>query len=130
MEPKQLDQLLHPTFKAETLKSAKVIAKGLAASPGAAAGKIYFTAEEVSEAFSGRTVSKFPSYTVPVLPSRDIKSPSFNTRPSLGKIYFTAEEVSEASKNGPVILVRLETSPEDIQGMNDAQGILTIRGCY
>ncbi len=82
VEPKQLDQLLHPTFKAETLKSAKVIAKGLAASPGAAAGKIYFT----------------------------------------------AEEVSEASKNGPVILVRLETSPEDIQGMNDAQGILTIRG--
>ena len=82
VEPKQLDQLLHPTFKAETLKSVTPIAKGLAASPGAAAGKIYFT----------------------------------------------AEEVSEASKNGPTILVRLETSPEDIQGMNDAQGILTIRG--
>ncbi len=82
VEPKQLDQLLHPTFKAETLKQATVIAKGLAASPGAAAGRIYFT----------------------------------------------AEEVSEASKNGPTILVRLETSPEDIQGMNDAQGILTIRG--
>ncbi len=82
VEPKQLDQLLHPTFKAETLKKAVAIAKGLAASPGAAAGRIYFT----------------------------------------------AEEVSEASKNGPTILVRLETSPEDIQGMNDAQGILTIRG--
>lgn len=82
VEPKQLDQLLHPTFKAETLKSVTPIAKGLAASPGAAAGRIYFT----------------------------------------------AEEVSEASKNGPTILVRLETSPEDIQGMNDAQGILTIRG--
>lgn len=82
VEPKQLDQLLHPTFKAETLKKATAIAKGLAASPGAAAGRIYFT----------------------------------------------AEEVSEASKNGPTILVRLETSPEDIQGMNDAQGILTIRG--
>jgi len=82
VEPKQLDQLLHPTFKAETLKKANAIAKGLAASPGAAAGRIYFT----------------------------------------------AEEVSEESKNGPTILVRLETSPEDIQGMNDAQGILTIRG--
>ncbi|MCI9233570.1 MAG: pyruvate, phosphate dikinase [Bacilli bacterium] len=82
VEPKQLDQLLHPTFKAETLKKATAIAKGLAASPGAAAGRIYFT----------------------------------------------AEDVSAASKNGPTILVRLETSPEDIQGMNDAQGILTIRG--
>ncbi len=82
VEPKSLDQLLHPMFKTETLKSAKVITKGLAASPGAATGRIYFT----------------------------------------------AEEVSIASKEGPVILVRLETSPEDIQGMNDAQGILTVRG--
>ena len=83
VEPKQLDQLLHPMFDNDALKNAKVIAKGLAASPGAGAGRIYFT----------------------------------------------ANDVSEAKKRGEeTLLVRLETSPEDIQGMNDANGILTIRG--
>ena len=83
VEPKQLDQLLHPMFDNDVLKNAKVIAKGLAASPGAGAGRIYFT----------------------------------------------ASDVSEAKKRGEeTLLVRLETSPEDIQGMNDANGILTIRG--
>ncbi len=84
VEPKQLDQLLHPNFDAESLKNGKVIARGLAASPGAATGKIYFT----------------------------------------------AEDVMEASKKGEkdILLVRLETSPEDIEGMNIAHGILTIRG--
>ena len=84
VEPKQLDQLLHPNFDTESLKAATVVAKGLAASPGAATGKIYFT----------------------------------------------AEDVMEASKNGEkdILLVRLETSPEDIEGMNIAHGILTIRG--
>jgi len=83
VEPKQLDSLLHPNFDNNALKEAKVIAKGLAASPGAACGKIYFTAEDVSAA---------------------------------------------KAKGEKVLLVRLETSPEDIQGMNDAEGILTIRG--
>ena len=83
VEPKQLDQLLHPTFDDASLKSAKVIAKGLAASPGAGTGKIYFTAEDVSAA---------------------------------------------KARGEETLLVRLETSPEDIQGMNDANGILTIRG--
>jgi len=83
VEPKQLDQLLHPTFDASVLKEAKVIAKGLAASPGAGCGKIYFTAEDVSLA---------------------------------------------KARGEKTLLVRLETSPEDIQGMNDAEGILTIRG--
>ena len=84
VEPKQLDQLLHPNFDQKALKEAKVVAKGLAASPGAATGKIYFT----------------------------------------------AEDVMEASKKGEkdILLVRLETSPEDIEGMNIAHGILTIRG--
>lgn len=83
VEPKQLEQLLHPNFDMEDLKSAKAIATGLAASPGA------------------RT----------------------------GKIYFDAKDISLAKKRGEdTILVRLETSPEDIQGMNDANGILTIRG--
>ena len=83
VEPKQLDQLLHPMFSEESLKNGKVIATGLAASPGAATGRIYFN----------------------------------------------AEDVSEHTKNGEdTILVRLETSPEDIQGMNDAKGVLTIRG--
>ena len=84
VEPKQLDQLLHPNFDQDSLKAAKVVAKGLAASPGAATGKIYFT----------------------------------------------AEDVMNASKNGEtdILLVRLETSPEDIEGMNIAHGILTIRG--
>lgn len=81
--PEQLDQLLHPTFDQETLKSAKEIARGLPASPGAASGKIYFT----------------------------------------------AEESVKAVKNGEkVILVRQETSPEDIEGMVAAEGILTARG--
>lgn len=84
VEPKQLDQLLHPNFDADSLKAATVIAKGLAASPGAATGKIYFT----------------------------------------------AEDVMMAHNNGEkdILLVRLETSPEDIEGMNIAHGILTIRG--
>ena len=83
VEPKQLDALLHPTFSESALKTSEAIATGLAASPGAGAGKIYFT----------------------------------------------AEDVIEASKRGEAtILVRLETSPEDIEGMNHAKGILTIRG--
>jgi len=84
VDPKQLDTLLHPNFEPNALKSAKVIAKGLPASPGAATGKIYFTADEAAEAY----------------------------------------------KNGEkyVILVRLETSPEDIEGMHVSQGILTGRG--
>ena len=83
VEPKQLDQLLHPTFDAESLKTGKVIARGLAASPGAACGKIYFSAEDVT---------------------------------------------SHKNAGENCVLVRLETSPEDIQGMNDAEGVLTIRG--
>ena len=83
VEPKQLDQLLHPMFDATSLKEAKVVATGLAASPGAGCGKIYFTAEDVSKA---------------------------------------------KARGEKTLLVRLETSPEDIQGMNDAEGILTIRG--
>ena len=83
VEPKQLDSLLHPNFNANALKEAKLVATGLAASPGAACGKIYFNALDVSK----------------------------------------AKENKEK-----VLLVRLETSPEDIQGMNDAEGILTIRG--
>jgi len=84
VEPRQLDQLLHPNFDQDSLSAAKVIAKGLAASPGAATGKIYFT----------------------------------------------ADDVVEASKRGEtdILLVRLETSPEDIEGMVIAHGILTIRG--
>ena len=84
VEPKQLDQLLHPNFDDVSLRCAHVVATGLAASPGAATGRIYFT----------------------------------------------AEDVIEASKNGvqDILLVRLETSPEDIEGMNIAHGILTIRG--
>lgn len=83
VEPKQLDSLLHPTFNEKELKSAEVIAKGLPASPGAACGKIAFTAEE-------------------------------------------AKERSDAGED--VVLVRLETSPEDIEGMIAAEGILTVRG--
>lgn len=84
IEPKQLEQLLHPNFNVESLKSAKVIAKGLAASPGAATGKVVFS----------------------------------------------AERAGELSKNGEkdLILVRLETSPEDIEGMVVCNGVLTIRG--
>ena len=84
IEPKQLDQLLHPNFDDESLKAAKVIATGLAASPGAATGKLCFTAEDVI------------------------------------KMHNAGEK--------DLILARLETSPEDIEGMNLAHGILTVRG--
>ena len=83
VEPKSLDQLLHPAFKAESLKTAEAVATGLAASPGAATGRIVFT----------------------------------------------AEEATKAKENGEtVILVRNETSPEDLAGMVSAAGILTARG--
>lgn len=84
VEAKSLDHLLHPIFNEEELKKAEVIAKGLAASPGAATGKLYFSASDALNAY----------------------------------------------KNGEekVVLVRRETSPEDIEGMNIAQGILTIHG--
>ncbi|MGG5462640.1 pyruvate, phosphate dikinase [Clostridium sp. B9] len=83
VEPKQLDTLLHPAFASDGLKEATVVAKGLPASPGAACGKIAFT----------------------------------------------AEEAKERKANGEkVVLVRLETSPEDIEGMIAAEGILTVRG--
>ena len=84
IEPKQLDQLLHPNFDDESLKAAKVITTGLAASPGAATGKLCFTAEDVI------------------------------------KMHNAGEK--------DLILARLETSPEDIEGMNLAHGILTVRG--
>ena len=84
VEPNQLDQLLHPNFDQNKLKEAKVIAKGLAASPGAATGKVVFTAEDALEKFNNG--------------EKDL------------------------------ILVRLETSPEDIDGMNVCHGILTVRG--
>ena len=83
IEAKSLDQLLHPTFDPEALKSGEVIGQALPASPGAAAGKVYFTALEAKEAHE---------------------------------------------KGERVILVRLETSPEDIEGMHAAEGILTVRG--
>lgn len=83
LDPKQLDALLHPQFDANALKKAQVIAEALPASPGAACGKICFTAERAKE---------------------------------LG------------SKKEKVVLVRLETSPEDIEGMAASQGILTARG--
>jgi len=86
IDAKTLDMLLHPTFDAEALKYAdknNVVGKGIAASPGAAAGTIVFTAEDA---------------------------------------------VVEGKKGKKVILVRLETSPEDIEGMKYAQGILTVRG--
>ena len=83
VEPKQLDALLHPQFDAAALKQAKAIAEGLAASPGAACGMIYFTAEEA---------------------------------------------VAAAKTGKKVVLVRQETSPEDIEGMAHSQGILTARG--
>ena len=83
IDAKSLDMLLHPQFDAAALKKAKPIGKGIAASPGAAAGKIVFT----------------------------------------------AEDAASRGKNGEkVILVRLETSPEDIEGMKYSQGILTVRG--
>ncbi len=83
VDPKSLDQLLHPKFDPEDLKKSTPIAKGLPASPGAATGKIYFTAED---------------------------------------------SVAAVQKGEAVILVRKETSPEDIEGMNKAKGILTSRG--
>ena len=84
VDPKQLDQLLHPMFDPESLANAEVVATGLAASPGAATGKIAFTADDVVRMHN------------------------------------------EGEKD--IILVRLETSPEDIEGMNLAHGILTLRG--
>ena len=83
IEPRNLDALLHPTFDTAALKAATPAAKALAASPGAACGKIVFTAEDAKE---------------------------------------------WAEKGEKVVLVRLETSPEDIEGMKAAQGILTVRG--
>ena len=83
VEPNQLDSLLHPTFHTDDLKKAVPIAKGLPASPGAACGKIAFTAEEAKE---------------------------------------------RHERGESVVLVRLETSPEDIEGMIAAEGILTVRG--
>ena len=83
VEPKQLDALLHPQFDATAIKKAKAIGKGLAASPGAACGKVVFSAEDAKEWHA---------------------------------------------RGEKVVLVRLETSPEDIEGMAVAQGILTVRG--
>ena len=83
VEPKQLDALLHPQFDAKALKAADAIGSGLAASPGAACGKVVFTADDAK---------------------------------------------AWAAKGEKVVLVRLETSPEDIEGMAAAQGILTVRG--
>ena len=83
LEPNKLDELLHPVFDKDALKQAKVIAKGLAASPGAASGRIVFNADDATE---------------------------------------------WASKGEKVIMVRIETSPEDLAGMAAAEGILTARG--
>ncbi len=83
IDPKQLDALLHPQFNSDDLKASKVIANGLPASPGAAAGKIVFTAQRAKEL---------------------------------------------ASNKNKVVLVRLETSPEDIEGMAVSEGVLTARG--
>ena len=83
IDPRNLDTLLHPQFDQEALKKAEPMAKALAASPGAACGKIVFTAEDAK---------------------------------------------AWAAKGEKVVLVRLETSPEDIEGMKAAQGILTVRG--
>ena len=83
IDPKQLDALLHPTFEPAALKAAEAVAHGLPASPGAATGRIYFTAEEATVAHA---------------------------------------------RGEAVLLVRLETSPEDLAGMDASQGILTGRG--
>ena len=83
IDPRNLDTLLHPQFDTAALKAATPIGKGLGASPGAACGKIVFSAEEAKE---------------------------------------------WAARKEKVVLVRLETSPEDIEGMKAAQGILTVRG--
>ncbi len=85
IEAKSLDQLLHPTFDTAALKAGEVIGSALPASPGAAAGKVYFTADDAKAAGKG-------------------------------------------GRGERVILVRLETSPEDIEGMHAAEGILTVRG--
>jgi pyruvate,orthophosphate dikinase len=85
IDPRNLDTLLHPQFDVKALNSVKPIGKGLGASPGAASGKIVFTAED-------------------------------------------AEKQGIGGKGDKVVLVRLETSPEDISGMKAAQGILTVRG--
>jgi pyruvate,orthophosphate dikinase len=85
IDPRNLDTLLHPQFDVKALNSVKHIGKGLGASPGAASGKIVFTAED-------------------------------------------AEKQGIGGKGDKVVLVRLETSPEDISGMKAAQGILTVRG--
>ena len=85
IEAKSLDQLLHPTFDKDSLKAGEVIGEALPASPGAAAGKVVFTAEE-------------------------------------------AKEQGKGGKGERVVLVRLETTPEDIEGMVASQGILTVRG--
>lgn len=79
IEPEMISQLLHPTFSEEELSNSEVLVTGLAASPGAATGRVYFSSEKIKE-------------------------------------------------NNGGILVRLETSPEDIEGMNIADGILTVRG--
>ena len=84
IDPKQLDALLHPQFEAEALKKATPIGEALPASPGAACGKVVFTAEDATD--------------------------------------------WAVNKGEKVVLVRLETSPEDIEGMHYAQGILTVRG--
>ncbi len=83
VEPNKLDELLHPVFDNDALASAKVMAKGLPASPGAAAGQIVFHADDAE---------------------------------------------TEAANGKKVVLVRIETSPEDLKGMNSAEGILTARG--
>ena len=83
IDPRNLDTLLHPTFDPAELKNAKEIGKGLAASPGAASGKVVFTASD-------------------------------------------AKKMHESGEK--VVLVRLETSPEDIEGMKSSEGILTVRG--
>ncbi|MDR2853685.1 MAG: pyruvate, phosphate dikinase, partial [Prevotellaceae bacterium] len=83
LDPNKLDELLHPVFDKDALKSAKIIAKGLAASPGAATGRIVFNADDAA---------------------------------------------AWAAKGEKVIMVRIETSPEDLAGMAAAQGILTARG--
>ena len=85
IDAKSLDQLLHPTFDPKALKNAEIVGEALPASPGAAAGKIVFTAEE-------------------------------------------AKKQGKGGKGERVVLVRLETTPEDIEGMVAAQGILTVRG--
>ena len=85
IEAKSLDQLLHPTFNKDALKDGEVVGEGLPASPGAATGKIVFTADE-------------------------------------------AKKEGIGGKGEKVVLVRLETTPEDIEGMVAAQGILTVRG--